>query len=74
MGSMHEVRWQAEDARKSAELDEAAARKAYDAGAAVRKQMFEARLEAHKRMQDVLTKEQRVQLRKDARPGMPGPR
>lgn len=74
MGSMHEIRWQAEDARKSAELDEAAARKRYDAGAAVRKQMFEARLEAHKQVQDVLTKEQREQLRKDARPGMPGPR
>ena len=69
MGSMHEVRWQAEDARKSADLDEAAARKSYDAGAAIRKQMFEARLDAHKRIQDVLTKEQREQLRKQLRPG-----
>ncbi|MDH5263458.1 MAG: Spy/CpxP family protein refolding chaperone [Betaproteobacteria bacterium] len=72
MGSMHEIRWQAEDARKSAEFDEAAARKRYDAGAAIRKQMFEARLEAHKKIQDVLTKEQREQLGKDALPVMPG--
>lgn len=63
MGSARDLRWQAEDAAKSAEFDEAAARKRFDAGAAIRKQMFEARLEAHARVQEVLTKEQREQLR-----------
>ncbi len=63
MGSMHEARWQAEDARKGGEIDDAAARKAYDAVAAVRKQMFEAGLEARSRIRAVLTKEQVEKLR-----------
>ena len=74
MGSVHELRWQAEDAAKSAEFDEVAARKRYDARAAVRKQMFEAHLDARKRIDAVLTKEQRAQLRKEWHPGRPGPR
>ena len=71
-GSLREIRWQSQDAAKATEFDDAAARKRYDSQAAVRKQMFEARLEAHKRIQDVLTKEQREQLRKSGRPGVPG--
>jgi len=68
MGSLREIRWQSQDAAKSAELDVAAARKRYDEAAAVRKQMFEARLEARARAEAVLTKEQREQLRAQPRP------
>ncbi len=64
MGSMHELRWQEEDAAKSGDFDAAAARKRFDAHAAIHKQMFEIRLDAHKRIQEVLTPEQREQLRK----------
>ncbi|MBL0143211.1 MAG: Spy/CpxP family protein refolding chaperone [Betaproteobacteria bacterium] len=69
MGSMHELKWQAEDAAKTAEFDEAAARKRFDAMAAIHKQMFETRLDARKRIDSVLTKEQREQLRKTMTPG-----
>lgn len=62
MGSMHELQWQDEDAAKPGEFDAAAARKRYEAHAAIQKQVFEARLDAHKRMLDVLTREQREQL------------
>lgn len=68
MGSLREIRWQSQDAAKSAELDVAAARKRYDEAAAVRKQMFEARLEARAKAEAVLTKEQREQLRAQPRP------
>lgn len=44
------------------------ARRAYDAMAAVHKQMFELRLEAHRRLLEVLTPAQREQLRR----GPPG--
>jgi Spy/CpxP family protein refolding chaperone len=74
MNSMHELRWQAEDQARGPEFDEAAARKLYEAGAAIHKQMFEARLEAHKRLEAVLTKEQREELRKAWRPGPQGRR
>lgn len=71
MGSMHELRWEQQDAARAARFDEAAARKNYDASAAIRKQMFEAGLEARTRIEAVLTKEQREQLR--ALPRRPGP-
>lgn len=64
MGSMMELRWQSEDNAKSATFDEVVARKQYDAVAALQKRMFETRIEAEKRIQDVLTKEQREQLRR----------
>jgi Spy/CpxP family protein refolding chaperone len=72
MGSMREIRWKGQDLAKAPQLDEAAARKLYDEGAAVRKQMFEARLEARAKAEAVLTKEQLEQLRQAPRPG-PGP-
>jgi Spy/CpxP family protein refolding chaperone len=46
------------------DFDEQAARKAYDAMSEARKQMFEASLEARKRINAVLTPEQREQLRR----------
>jgi Spy/CpxP family protein refolding chaperone len=72
-GSARELRWQGEDAAKSAEFDEAAARKRFDAAAALRKQMFEARLEARKGIHAVLTQEQREQLRRSLARVPPGP-
>ena len=69
MGAKRELRWKSQDAAKAAEFDVAAARKRFDEGAAIRKQMFEARLETHKRIRDVLTREQLEQLRKQPRPG-----
>ena len=69
MGSLLELRWQAEDNARAATVDDAAARKQYDAMAAVRKQMFEIGLDAQKRMEAVLTPEQRAQLRKAPRRG-----
>lgn len=74
MGSMHELRWQQEDAARAPVFDEAAARKTYDGMAAIRKQQFEAGLEARKRIEAVLTKEQREQLRAAPRRPGPGPR
>lgn len=49
--------------------DEKAARQAYEAMAAAQKQMFEASLEMRKRMDAVLTQEQREQMRKYWRGG-----
>lgn len=72
MGATRELRWKSQDAAKAAEFDAAAARKRYDEGAAIRKQMFEARLEARTKIEAVLTKEQREQLGKSGRPGVPG--
>ncbi len=46
-----------------ASLDEAAARKSFDAMSAAMKQMFEASLDAGKRINAVLTDEQRSQLK-----------
>ena len=69
MGSLLELRWQAEDNARAATVDEAAARKQYDAMAAVRKQVFEIGLDAQKRVEAVLTPEQRAQLRKAPRRG-----
>jgi Spy/CpxP family protein refolding chaperone len=74
MGSMREIRWKGQDLRNAPELDAAAARKLYDEGAAVRKQMFESRLEARAKAEALLTAEQREQLRKMPRAPRPGPR
>ena len=49
----------------SGELDEKAARQAYEQMAQAHKQMFEAQLEARKRMDAVLTDEQRAQLKRN---------
>lgn len=59
MEQMHE---QAETLYGPGEVDEQVARRAYDAMAATRKQLFEAQLDANKRMAAVLTAEQRARL------------
>jgi Spy/CpxP family protein refolding chaperone len=62
MQSMHEVGWSQADAYREGKLDENAARKSFDAMTALRKQMFENSLAAHKSIDAVLTPEQRKQL------------
>jgi Spy/CpxP family protein refolding chaperone len=63
MGSLRELRWKLQDAMMAREIDADAARKTYDAMAAHRKEMFEAGLDARKRIEAVLTKEQLEQLK-----------
>lgn len=70
-GTMQEMRWKAQDAQKDG-FNEDAARKQFDAMAAMRKEMFESGLAARKQLDSVLTPEQREKLKK-ARPG-PGPK
>jgi len=64
MGSMHEQRFHMQESFAPGAVDEAAARKAYAAMSATRKAMFDIMLDARKRMDAVLTKEQRDQLRR----------
>lgn len=59
MSSMHQQRYQAFRAGKG---DEATARKSFEAMQATQKAMFEASLDANKRIEAVLTPEQRKQL------------
>ena len=59
MGRMHAQSYRMHDFDKA---DDAAARKAFDEMAVAHKQMFETRLDARKRIDAVLTPEQRKQL------------
>jgi Spy/CpxP family protein refolding chaperone len=63
MGKMHEQRYQLYGFDSSDKADESAARKAYQAVSDTRKAMFENSLDMRKRIDAVLTKEQREQLR-----------
>jgi Spy/CpxP family protein refolding chaperone len=63
MGTMHEQGY-AMHGMFAPGTDEATARKAYDAMAASRKAMFETQLEARRKIDAVLTAEQRDQLRR----------
>jgi Spy/CpxP family protein refolding chaperone len=64
MGTMHEQDYHMYGMMGMGSLDEAAARKAFDSMAATQKAMFELSLGARKRINDVLTPEQREKLRK----------
>ena len=63
MGKMHEQGFKMRELYASGKLDDAAMRQAYDTMAAMRKSMFENGLETRKKIEAVLTKEQREQLR-----------
>jgi Spy/CpxP family protein refolding chaperone len=65
MSAMHELRWSS----FGPGAKDTDPRKTYDAMAALRKQMFETALDADKRIEAVLTKEQKDQLRKERRRG-----
>jgi Spy/CpxP family protein refolding chaperone len=64
MGKMHEQRYQMHQFDAQGKLDDGAARKAYQAMGEAHKAMFETMLDARKRIDSVLTKEQREQLRR----------
>jgi len=63
MSKLHEQGGPMYQAYDSGEFDEQAARKAYDAMAQAHKQIFESSLDARKRIESVLTEEQKKQLR-----------
>jgi len=69
MRSMHELQLRDESADASGKFDDAEARKLYQATADLRKQMFENSLDVRKRIDAVLTKDQREQLRQGWRGG-----
>lgn len=62
IGSLRELRWKQEEAFGAPEVDAQAARRNYDEITALRRQMFEATLDSRKRIEAVLTKEQRARL------------
>jgi len=64
MGAMHEQGYHMHGMFGPGALDEAAARKAFQAMAETQKAMFEMQLEARKKIDAVLTPEQREQLRR----------
>jgi Spy/CpxP family protein refolding chaperone len=66
LGSLRELRWKQEDVFRKPEVDAAEARRTYDAMAAVRKDMFAAALDARKKMEGVLTAEQRSRVARPA--------
>jgi len=71
MGKMHQQRGPMDEAYASGKFDEKAARKAFDAMSELRKQMFELSLQAQKRIDALLTPEQREQLRGGGRGAAP---
>jgi Spy/CpxP family protein refolding chaperone len=64
MGTMHEQGFHMQGMFGPGAFDEAAARKAFQTMQETQKAMFDLRLEAHKKIDAVLTKEQRDQLRR----------
>ena len=69
MRKMHDQGYSMHQFGATGSVDESAARKAYQDMADARKAMFEATLDARKRMEAVLTKEQREQLRGESHCG-----
>ena len=63
MGTMHEQGYHMQGMFGSGLFDEATARKAFQTMQETQKAMFDMQLEAHKKIDAVLTKEQRDQLR-----------
>jgi Spy/CpxP family protein refolding chaperone len=62
MGKMAELGYQSNGYTRDGKFDEQAARKAYDARASLRKQMFENHLDERKQIDSVLTPQQREHL------------
>jgi Spy/CpxP family protein refolding chaperone len=74
MGKVHEQQYRLNELYESGKAEDAAARKVYDAMVDAHKQMFDIQLEARKKIDAVLTPEQREELRQRARGrwGAPG--
>lgn len=66
MGQMHEQGGPPDDGLQRGQFDEQAARRHHDAMLGIQKQMFENSLEARKRIDSLLTPQQREQLRSRA--------
>lgn len=66
MRSMHDLDWRMGDAWQDGRFDEQAARQAFDAMSAVRRQMFDLWVDSRKQIDAVLTPAQREQLQKRA--------
>ncbi len=64
MGTMHQEGWHMQGLHGPGPVDEAEARKAFKAMSEAREQMFELMLGERKRIDAVLTNEQREQLRR----------
>jgi Spy/CpxP family protein refolding chaperone len=64
MSRMHQQGFHMHDPLALASVDEATARKSFDAMSAAMKEMFEASLQSGRRMSALLTDEQREQLRR----------
>jgi Spy/CpxP family protein refolding chaperone len=64
MGTMHEQGYRMHDLVGPGTLDEQAARKAFEAMAATHKAMFDLQLDARRKVDAILTQEQRDRLRK----------
>jgi Spy/CpxP family protein refolding chaperone len=64
MGAMHDQGYHMYGMTGPGPVDEAAAKKAYESMAATQKAMFDLQLEARKKIDAVLTKEQREELRR----------
>lgn len=62
MEKMHRLHFSTDDTLRDGKFDEQAARKQYEALANLRKQMFENHLETRKRIDALLTPEQREQM------------
>jgi Spy/CpxP family protein refolding chaperone len=74
IGSIRELRWKQQDAFKAPEVDVEAVRRNYDEMSALRKQMFDLALDGRKRIESVLTREQRVEVSEWASPSQPAHR
>ena len=74
IGSIRELRWKQQDAFKAPEVDVEAVRRNYDEMAALRKQMFDLALDGRKRIESVLTREQRVEASEWTSPSSPAHR
>jgi Spy/CpxP family protein refolding chaperone len=62
IGSLRELQWKQHDAFSVPEVDAQAVRRNFDEISALRRQIFEATLDSRKRIESVLTKEQRARL------------
>jgi Spy/CpxP family protein refolding chaperone len=73
-GAIRELRWKQQDALKAAEVDVEAVRRNYEERSVLRKEMFEHAVDARKRVESILTKEQRVQVSEWTGPSQPAHR
>lgn len=62
IATLRELRWKQQDLFRAADADADTARRNFEAMSAVRREMFEAMLDARKKMEAILTREQRKQL------------